>query len=109
MLDWQSYWHDIDSARDQWADAPLEDNLLEELLEIAQEQVLAYAPALPADYIGYPTSYRWAQLMQARAIWGATVSDGENIGPDGFAIPAPTPLDKHVRQMLRPRKAVPFV
>ena len=45
-------WHTVESARDQWADAPTDfgdsgDDTLLELLAVAKEAVLAYAPATP--------------------------------------------------------------
>jgi hypothetical protein len=44
-------WHTVESARDQWVDAPTddgedEDASLTELLEAAKAAVLAYAPSL---------------------------------------------------------------
>lgn len=41
-----STWHTLESARGQWADAPLDDESLSELLEVAKVAVLAYAPVL---------------------------------------------------------------
>lgn len=133
-------WHNLASARTQWADAPYDDVQLHELLTIAAEQCLEYAPALPTvpggdtvpgDWtedpdnpglffppadggtlptrVRIPTSYKRAQLMQSRNIWNATKQDGgQEIGPEGFAIRV-FPLDFHVRQLLRPKRGVPFV
>jgi hypothetical protein len=91
-------WHTVASARDQWVDAPTddgedEDASLTELLEAAKAAVLAYAPSLGeltivdgvitygqpvVDEDGYivngtlesiPTTYRIAQLREARNQW----------------------------------------
>lgn len=43
-------WHTKESIREEWPDADqIEDDLLEELLEVAKDAVLAYAPALPEE------------------------------------------------------------
>jgi hypothetical protein len=98
-------WLDLDDARLRWADAPEEDDILTDLLDVAREAVLAYAPLL-AEGAEIPTSYRMAQQMQMKAIWTATVGEGGGLGPDGFVI-VPKPLDWNIRQLLRPRTGVP--
>lgn len=108
-------WHTPETARDQWADAPLDDNDLVELLEVAQQAVLAYAPALPEDDVtvedGYvipaaqniPANYRRAQLMQARNIWNASnASTGGEFDGSSYGITT-HPLDWQIKQILRPR------
>ncbi len=107
-------WHDVESARNQWVDAPLDDVALEQLLEVAKGQVIAFAPALPEPAEGaeqtVPEHYRMGQLMQARNLWNAgkvdTASGG--MGDDTFIV-RPRPLDWTVKQVLRPRKGVPRV
>jgi hypothetical protein len=112
-------WHDIESARDEWVDAPLDDDVLGELLDIAEQQVVAYAPALPEptdeelEDSGWtqpiPAAWRRAQLTQARNIWNAAkVDPSGGVGDDTFVL-RPHPLDWHVKQLLRPRKGVPRV
>lgn len=110
-------WHDIESARSQWDDAPLDDDQLTELLEVAKVAVLAYAPALDAgsyvvDDDGYivmvdadtvPASYRYAQLMQARNVWNSSqASPGGDLDGSSYGI-STFPLDWQVKQILRPR------
>lgn len=108
-------WHTLETARDQWVDAPFDDDELQELLDVAQNAVLAYAPALPDSEVtvvdGYvvpagtiiPVSYRAAQIMQARNIWNSSKAspsgdfDGGGYGLTSF------PLDWQVKQLLRPR------
>lgn len=100
-------WHTIESARDQWVDAPLDDEQLEELLDVAKDAVLAYAPSDedidPDDPDEIPTRYRVAQLMQARNVWNSSAAsptgdfDGAGYGLTTF------PLDWQVKQILRPR------
>jgi hypothetical protein len=77
-------WHTVESARDQWVDAPTddgadEDATLTELLSAAKAAVLAYAPVFEGLTVvdGYivndpdavPDSYRLAQLREARNQW----------------------------------------
>lgn len=133
-----------------WVDAPI-DNLevCGMLLEVAREQVLAYAPdpedsddliatavaAVQVIYDTYtttpgtfeelladiglaldpvpatvpPTRYVYAQLQQAGNLWnaGRVTSAGET-GMDGFVF-TPRPLDKTIRQIIRPTHGVPNV
>lgn len=102
-----STWHTLESARGQWADAPLDDDSLGELLEVAQVAVLAYAPALtPADPEDIPVSYRSAQLMQARNVWNsgqASPSGGDGFDNIGYGLTTTHPLDWQIKQLLRPR------
>lgn len=110
-------WHTPESARNAWVDAPLDDDQLDELLEVAKQAVLAYAPALPeGSYIidddGYivptgpdtvPVNYRSAQLMQARNVWNSSkASPTGDFDGAGYALTA-FPLDWQVKQLLRPR------
>lgn len=104
-------WHNLDSARENdWPDArDMADVTLHELLDTARRDVLAFAPALPADS-GVPTAYRQAQLMHARNRWNAALADPSSgdIGAEGFALPA-RPLDWQVKQLLRPTQGVPTI
>lgn len=108
-------WHTLQTARDQWVDAPLDDEQLQELLDVAQNAVLAYAPALPDATLtvidGYltesastiPVSYRHAQLMQARNVWNSSeASPSGDFDGAGYGITT-MPLDWQVKQLLRPR------
>ena len=106
-------WHDIESARDEWIDAPMDDDVLEELLTVAQQQVVAYAPALPEPAEGeeqdIPSNYRYAQLQQAKNLFNAgRVDSTGGVGESDF-VARPFPLDWVIRQILRPRRAVPRV
>jgi len=96
-------WHTLDSARREWADADMEDVQLYTLLTAAKEAVLAYAPAT----VGVPLRFKQAQLMQTRAVWNATKAGSEDsIGPEGFSVRV-YPLDKNIRQLLRPKTVIP--
>lgn len=107
-----SVWHDVATARDFWVDAPFDDDVLEELLEVAKQQVIAYAPTLPEPEAeveeDIPVNYRKAQLDQARNLWNATKVDPASggSGDDTYVI-RPFPLDWMIRQTLRPRRGVP--
>lgn len=101
-------WHTLDSARDDWDDAPDGDSTLYDLLDIAREAVTEFAPALEEDELP-PLNYRKAQLMQARNVWNATeVRPSGEVGADGYVI-VPKPLDWQIKQILRPRRGVPVV
>lgn len=107
-------WYTLDLARDDWQDAPdandsAGDLTLYDLLEVAKDQVLAFAPDLDEDAFP-PSNYRKAQLMQARNIWNVDKGDAGNgeMGLGGFVV-TPKPLDWHVRQILRPKTGRPVV
>lgn len=95
-------WHTPETARDQWVDAPLDDEQLEQLLDVAKEAVLAYAPVI-TDPNEPPTSYVVAQLMQARNVWnsGKATPSGDFDG-GGYGLTT-HPLDWQIKQILRPR------
>lgn len=98
----------LEEARSRWVDAPLDDAHLEELLEAARVAVADFAPDLGEDD-SVPAAYRIAQLMQARNIWNSSKTDpGGSIG-DGDFIIRPYPLDKNIRQLLRPKRGLPHV
>lgn len=102
-------WHTLDSAREEWRDAPDNDAKLYDLLETAREQCARFAPALAED-TPVPSRYRVAQLMQARNVWNASKTDpgSGGIGVDGFVI-RPYPMDGTVKNVLRPKTAVPVI
>jgi hypothetical protein len=109
-------WHTTTSARDEWIDAPLDDAQLTDLLEVAKQAVLAYAPALPEDSyeivdgmvvaVGedtVPVNYRAAQLMQARNVWNSSKASPTGDFDGGSYSLTTFPLDWQVKQLLRPR------
>lgn len=108
-------WMDLEEVRERWRDAPANDEYLQEVLDVAQGQVLDYGPATTADLIdadpnAVPTNYRLAALTQARNIWNAVKTDPANqgIGDEGFII-RPFPMDWTVKNMIRPLRAKPVV
>ncbi|HWU46145.1 MAG TPA: hypothetical protein VN133_05250 [Humibacter sp.] len=123
-------WYDTTTARTDWGDAPASDDQLETLLTIAKNAVITYAPkytdpttaALSLGQIDpvtglinpitdtIPPDYRQAQLMQARNTWNAAKVDPANasLGDDQFVI-RPFPLDWMVKQIIRPKRALPWV
>lgn len=103
-------WHTVESAREQWRDAPDDDVVLFELLDAAHTACVEYAPTIDPD-LPIPSNYRQAQLLQARAVWtfGKTNSQG-TLGPDGFEITSYVyPLDNNIKQLLRPKQGVPVL
>ena len=101
-------WYSLDTPDETdrlvaaWSGAPVENaELCGMLLEVAKEQVLAFAPELT---VGDPLPVRWvyAQLMQAENLYnaGRAQSDGD-AGTEGYSF-IPRPLDKTVRSIIRP-------
>lgn len=98
-------WLTLETTRAQWADAPLDDVFLFQILDTAKEQCLAYAPAL---LLGAPIPQRYvqAELMQARAIYQSVIANQQdNVGVDGFQVRV-FPLDFTIRALLRPKRAI---
>ena len=113
-------WHTVESARDEWPDAPSDygdggDDSLSTLLAVSREAVVAYAPAVPvtdppADPDVIPDGYRAAQLMQARNVWNASKASGSGDLDGGqFGIAVGFPLDWQVRQLIRPKTGKPWI
>ena len=96
-------WLTLEMARAQWADAPLDDVFLWQILESAKNACIAYAPAFTGTV---PLHYVQAQLMQARAIYQSVIANQQdNVGVDGFQVRV-FPLDFTIRALLRPKRAV---
>jgi len=102
-------WYTLDQAREDWLDAPSSDGRLFQLLALAQEQVIAFAPAL-VDEAPVPPRYKAGQLDQARNLWNSGKVDPASgaMGDDSFVL-RPYPLDWMVKQVLRPKHGVPAV
>lgn len=99
----------VDRLRAAWPGAPTENlELCETLLEVAREQVEAFAPALDPD-APLPLRYTYAQLQQAMNLWAAGRADENgNVGTEGFSF-QPRPLDKTIRNIIRPTSGVASV
>lgn len=97
-------WADRPLAERHWADAKkLDDTTLDELLEIAEGDCLAYGPALEVPLPSpMPINWRVASVLQAREIRAAQLRDGDVIGVGDYAFRS-RPLVGAVMQMLRPR------
>ncbi|MDT0142791.1 hypothetical protein [Microbacterium sp. PRC9] len=93
-----------------WSDAPIEnEELCGMLLDVAQTQVLSYAPPVETEeeaedlYENPPVRYVYAQLEQAKRLWNAGRADENgNVGTEGFSF-VPRPLDKTVKAIIRPQ------
>lgn len=98
-------WATIQDVRDRWEDAPMSDPILQSMLDAAQEQAEAYAPALP-ELEPVPARYLEAVVLQVRALWNAQERDGDVLGyGDGYAVRV-RPLGQDVKSLLRPRRAI---
>lgn len=96
-------WHTIDSLRDQWRDASMDDAELFVLMQTAKDQCEAFAPALTGPI---PLRFRQAQAMQARALWNAGhVAQNDQFGGDGMTVTV-FPMDWTVKALLRPQRAI---
>ncbi len=111
MADWYSVAtsEQTDRLLAAWTDAPIENvELCGTLLEVAQEQVLAYGPVLE-DGAPVPSRFVFAQLRQAENLWNAgRVSSGGEAGVEQFSF-TPRPLDKTIRGIIRPTDGKPHV
>lgn len=107
VADQEDGWHTLDTARDDWRDAPAYDAWLYECLWVARNDVLAFAPALDLGQRP-PINYRRAQIMQARNLWNAgKVDAASGESGEGTFVLRPFPLDWVIKQVLRPKRAVP--
>lgn len=134
MADWFTD-ADLEAAHDAFPELPIENETLAGmLLEVAREQVLAYAaddePAVQVSDLlhdlgvedatiaqvialldfedktfAVPTRYAYAQVMQAKNLWFA--GKGED-GPEGFTF-SPRPLSKDIQRVIRPTSGVASV
>lgn len=139
MAEWYTATDDEAQQRlgDAWPDAPIENlEVCGFLLGTARMQVLAYAPEaatlasavevalvqfglaerlgdvlalLGADPTDPPINYVYAQLQQATNLWNASrVSGGGDAGVEQFTF-TPRPLDKTIKQIIRPVHGGPRV
>lgn len=102
-------WATITDARGLWADAPLDDDLLQAMLDSAQEQCQMYAPYLEeGDTVPY--RYTQAVVMQAVENFNAMQRNGDVLGygDSGYAVRV-RPLSASVKALLRPRRGVPSI
>jgi hypothetical protein len=102
----------IERLEKAWPDAPTDNlEICGMLLEVAQEDVIAYAPTPLAgeNILTAPKRrYVYAQVQQARNLWnaGRVNSDGEIGAEFNFT---PRPLDKTIQSIIRPRDVKPHV
>lgn len=94
-------------------DLPVENlETLRFILSTARDQVLAFAPSPTGtqDWDLHPLDrYVYAQLQQAINLWNAgRVAPTGDLGDGGFTF-TPRPLDKNVRQIIRPVDGKPHV
>ena len=102
---------DLDRLIAAWADAPIEnEETLGFILAAARDQVIAYAPAPVSEGWDAPLDrYVYAQLQQAQNLWNAgRVAPTGDLGDGGFSF-TPRPLDKTIRQIIRPVDGKPNV
>lgn len=113
-------WYTVATIRTDWNGAPANDAVLQQLLDAAKQQVLAFDegynwranPAnsgtpFPGDYTAVPTNLLMAQRMQARNLNNASKVDPSSgaMGDDTYTL-RPFPLDWVIKQVIRPKRAV---
>lgn len=111
-------WYTLEEARDEWSDAPIVDEQLQHLLDVAQSAVLTFAHD---RYTGQPdadppvapvaptTGMRQAQLLQARNVWNSSAAGASgDLDGGGYGI-STFPLDWQVRQLIRPKHGKPVI
>lgn len=99
-----SAWASKEDARTHWADAAtMDDTLLDQLLNIANEQLLEYAPVLAVgDPV--PARYMLATVLQAKELREAGDRAGDVIGFGDYAVRA-RPITATVKALLRPPRS----
>lgn len=117
MVTWYTAEGDAAETRllDAWRDAPVEnEEVCQFILDAAKDQVIAFAPALPVVADGEavpdpPSRYVYAQLQQAKnLLMAGSVSRGGEYG-DGEFTYEPRPLDKAIKNLIRPIDGKPDV
>lgn len=121
---------------DAWSDAgSIGDELLGMLLDVARQQVTAYAEdGEPVEqvkelveFLGYPAAtitavlavlgegvpetparFVFAQLQQAKNVYNAGRVVGSDAGPEGFSF-VPRPLSKEIQKIIRPQSGAASV
>lgn len=113
-------WHNPETATAEWTDAIsiADEDVLAELLEVAKGQVMAYAfksdreayeAATEEEPYDVPVNLRRAQIRHAENMWNAARVDAAGEIGEGSFVSAPHPMDWHIKQLIRPRRAVPRV
>lgn len=99
-------WHTYQTLLAEWPEGgSVGQDVLEELLDVAKLQVLAFAPALTDDVV--PDNYRYAQRLQTMALWNASrTAPGEPV--DGYQVRV-FPMDWQVKNVLRPARGMPVI
>ena len=103
-------WHDLESARTEWGDAPRTDERLQSLLDAAQFKVTGYASrtvraALAAAPTVVPDNLREAQLRVTINLWND--EDADTTAVDSEFPTTRRYLEWH--QLVRPRRGTPNV
>lgn len=103
-------WHSISTMKNEWSNR-LNDVQAYSVLSAARVAIEEYGWTGAGSGVNLPPlRARQAQLLQARNIYNAAIADPANRDAEGnLFITTPFPLDHNIRQILRPRRAVPVV
>lgn len=102
-------WVTLDEARREWADAPLDDERLRFLLEVAQGRCEAFLESyvVPDPTVPFvpEARHRLAVILDAKDAWGAEVGTSDQIGMPDVILSLPT-LARRVKLLLRPHRGL---
>lgn len=112
-------WATPDEIRRRWASAPMDDELLVQMMTAAQSQLENYVANRLARYVDTDgqlvipedvlARWREALALQVRANGQALDRDGDVLGfGDGFGIRV-RPLGGDVKALMRPKRGMPVI
>ena len=114
-------WVETTSDLEDWADAPVDEDVLARYMGAAHEQCVDFLPHITASVTDpvtgevtdtfepvipapIPGRFVLAQIMQARALYRSMLAgSGDGIGADGLLSVTVFPMDWTVKNLLRPR------
>lgn len=110
-------WYTLDTAREDWTDAPADDTILQAVLDAAKTSVLDFDAGycwrlagtegdFPGDYPdgAVPAALVMAHLMQARRVWAASKVQ-PSTDDDVEFVAQPISLDWFIKQVAHPKAA----
>lgn len=104
-MSWVDIATDVELLDVQWADRPDVDAVVQDLLDAAHVQCLAF---LGAEPVVVTANLKLAEMMQARALHrSGYVGTGNAVGSE-FPVTI-FPMDWNVKRLIRPASAVPKV
>jgi hypothetical protein len=99
-------WLTTETARGLWRDAPADDATLQLYLDVSRDAIEDFGRTL-ADPEAIPAGWRMAHWQHARNCLnaGKAAAGGGDLDGSGFGLVS-VPLDWHIQQLVRPRRAI---